>query len=383
MKRPVSMTRKPATTTYEDWIKGEGIPVLEDWGIEDVKTIERKPWARMGGKGAFIYLHGMKGAITGMYVTEIPPGKALNPEKHLYEEMVYILKGQGATEIWQEGQPKRTFEWGEGSLFSPPINTWHRLYNGGREPVLFLGVTNAPIVMDLFHSPEFVFEDNYIFKDRYSGEENYFKEGQKLDRGSSVHLVWDTNFIPDLKEAADMLEDPLEGVKGAGVRIMNFEMSENILTGHISEWPVGMYHKAHYHGPGAILLGLRSKGYVLLWPKKLGTTPYKDGYGDQVVKVNWGDGAVYSPGDGWFHEHFNTGSQPARHIAFRTGGTKYKVSLRGSENDNATVVDIKKGGALIEHEDEDPEIHAQFEAALAHEGVQCAMGEVHPYCTQK
>ena len=25
------MTRKPATTTYEDWIKGEGIPVLEDW----------------------------------------------------------------------------------------------------------------------------------------------------------------------------------------------------------------------------------------------------------------------------------------------------------------------------------------------------------------
>ena len=170
MKRPVSMTRKPATTTYEDWIKGEGIPVLEDWGIEDVKTIERKPWARMGGKGAFIYLYGMKGAITGMYVTEIPPGKALNPEKHLYEEMVYILKGQGATEIWQEGQPKRTFEWGEGSLFSPPINTWHRLYNGGREPVLFLGVTNAPIVMDLFHSPEFVFEDNYIFKDRYSGE---------------------------------------------------------------------------------------------------------------------------------------------------------------------------------------------------------------------
>ena len=236
--------------------------------------------------------------------------------------------------------------------------------------------------MDLFHSPEFVFEDNYIFKDRYSGEENYFKEGQKLDRGSSVHLVWDTNFIPDLKEAADMLEDPLEGVKGAGVRIMNFEMSENILTGHISEWPVGMYHKAHYHGPGAILLGLRSKGYVLLWPKKLGTTPYKDGYGDQVVKVKWGDGAVYSPGDGWFHEHFNTGSQPARHIAFRTGGTKYKVSLRGSENDNATVVDIKKGGALIEHEDEDPEIHTQFEAALAHEGVQCAMGD-HPYCTQK
>ncbi len=383
MKRPVSMTRKPATTTYEDWMKGEGIPIVEGWGIEDVKALDRKPWARTGGKGAFIHLKGMKHAITGMYVMEVAPEKALNPEKHLYEEMIYILKGQGATEIWQEGQSKRTFEWGEGSFFAPPINTWHRLYNVGREPVLFLGVTNAPIVMDLFHSPEFVFEDNFIFKDRYSGEEEYFKVGRKVDRGSSAHLVWDTNFIPDLKAAADMLEDPLEGVKGAGVRIMNFEMSENILTGHISEWPVGMYHKAHYHGPGAILLGLRSKGYVLLWPKTLGTTPYKDGYGDQVVKVNWGDGAVYSPGDGWFHEHFNTGPQPARHIAFRTGGTKYKVSFRGSENEDATVVDIKKGGALIEHEDEDPEIHAHFEAALVHEGVKCAMGRHHPYCTQK
>ena len=383
MKRPVSMTRKPATTTYEDWIRGEGIPVVEAWGIEDVKTIDRQPWARMGGKGAFIYLNGMKGAITGMYVMEIPPGKALNPEKHLYEEMVYILKGQGATEIWQEGQSKRSFEWGEGSLFSPPINTWHRLYNGGNEPVIFLGITNAPIVMDLFHSPDFVFEDNYTFRDRYCGEEQYFKVGQKVDRGSRAHLVWDTNFIPDLKAAADMLEDPLEGVKGAGVRIMNFEMSENILTGHISEWPVGMYHKAHYHGPGAILLGLRSNGYVLLWPKELGTTPYKDGCGDQVVKVSWGEGAVYSPGDGWFHEHFNTGRQPARHIAFRTGGTKYKFTFSGRGNEDATVVDIKKGGALIQHEDEDPEIHAQFEAALAHEGVNCAMGRHHPYCTQK
>ena len=135
MKRPVSMTRKPATTTYEDWMKGEGIPIVEDWGIEDVKALDRKPWARTGGKGAFIHLKGMKHAITGMYVMEVAPEKALNPEKHLYEEMIYILKGQGATEIWQEGQSKRTFEWGEGSFFAPPINTWHRLYNVGREPV--------------------------------------------------------------------------------------------------------------------------------------------------------------------------------------------------------------------------------------------------------
>ena len=55
----------------------------------------------MGGSGAFVHLYGMEGQ-TGMYVAEIPPGGALNPERHLYEEMICILAGHGATEIWQE-----------------------------------------------------------------------------------------------------------------------------------------------------------------------------------------------------------------------------------------------------------------------------------------
>jgi len=184
-------------------------------------------------------------------------------------------------------------------------------------------------------------------------------------------VVWDTNFIPDLRNA---FVDPRERPKGAKVRIMGFEISENIFTGHISEWPVGMYHKAHYHGPGAILLGLRSNGYVLLWPKELGTTPFKDGHGDKVIKVNWKEGAVYSPGDGWFHQHFNTGPEPARHIAFRTGGAKYKLGLRSSARD--TVVSIKKGGAMIEYEDEDPQIRNDFETALLKSGVAYQMPPV-------
>ncbi len=366
------MTKVPLMTSYEEWMAEEGIPIVEaEGGIEDVRQVERKPWARTGGRGAFIYLEGVKqSGFTGMYVAEIQSGKALNPEKHLYEELIYILKGQGATEIWQEGEPKRSFEWAEGSFFAPPLNTWHRLYNVGKEPVIFLGVTNAPIVMDLYHSPEFVFGDSFVFKDRYNGEENYFRTENRVERGRGEHLVLEANFIADLKSA---FVDPRERPKGKDVRIMGFEISENILTGHISEWPVGMYHKAHYHGPGAILLGLRSKGYVLMWPKELGTTPFKDGHGDRVLRINWGDGAVYSPGDGWFHQHFNTGAEPARHIAFRTGGAKYRMGLRGVGNTRATVTSIREGGAMIDYEDEDPQIRRDFEAALTEAGVECQM----------
>ena len=50
------------------------------------------------------------------------PGDALQPEKHLYEELICVLNGVGATEVWQEGKKKSLFEWGRMSLFSPPLN---------------------------------------------------------------------------------------------------------------------------------------------------------------------------------------------------------------------------------------------------------------------
>ena len=53
----------------------------------------------------------------------------MNPEKHFYEEVMVILEGQGATEVWQDGGKKQMFEWGPWSLFAPPLNTWHRLIN--------------------------------------------------------------------------------------------------------------------------------------------------------------------------------------------------------------------------------------------------------------
>jgi quercetin dioxygenase-like cupin family protein len=384
MRRPVSQVGVPQTTAYEEWMQGEGIPIVEAMGgIEDVKQVERRVWPRTGGKGAFIYIKGMKeGGFTGMYILEIPPGKALDAEKHLYEETIYILRGHGATELWQDGRPKKTLEWGEGSLFSPPLNAWHRLYNGGREPVLLLGVTTAPIIMDLFHDLDFVFGDNFVFKSRYDSEEDYFKLDRRIERGGGKASVWETNFIADLRNAFfDVPPTVAQGsVKVAGGNNTIFEMSENVLSGHISEWPVGMYHKGHYHGPGAILLGLRSNGYVLLWPKDLGTTPYQAGHGDKVIKIPWKEGSVYSPGDGWFHQHFNTGSEPARHIAFRTGGSKYKLGLRpverASQEEMGVIINIKKGGTMIEYEDEDPQIRSDFEAALRQAGVPCRMPPV-------
>ncbi len=100
---------------YEKWQLGEGIPIVKTFFVQDLKKVELKPWDRTGGNGAFINMEGAEGA-TGAYVSEIPAGKSLNPQRHLYEDMIYVLKGRGATTIWNGKGAKQTFEWHEGSV---------------------------------------------------------------------------------------------------------------------------------------------------------------------------------------------------------------------------------------------------------------------------
>jgi oxalate decarboxylase/phosphoglucose isomerase-like protein (cupin superfamily) len=365
-----------AKTAYGKWIKEQGVPVHEGHGLEDVRELAMSPWQRMGGRGAIIQLYGMEG-LTGMYVAEIPPGGALEPERHLYEEIICILDGNGATEIWHEGKKKQSFEWGKYSVFAPPLNTHHRMINGGREPARFLAITNAPLVMDVFHNPEFVFNCPYTFSDRYDGQSDYFNVGSKRYELDRQH-IWETNFIADVIAASLGARD----IKGAGVELTQFELAGNGLIGHVSQWPAGRYHKAHYHGPGAVLLGLQSSGYVLLWPKEAGARPYEKGNEDQIVELQWREGSVYCPPDKWFHQHFNTGAQPARHLALRYSGRLFplgfrvagKVMMQGE--DGAPYTSIRDGGTLIEYEDEDPEIRRRYQAKLRQNGVEDRMPAV-------
>ena len=61
-----------------------------------------------------------------------------------------------------------------------------------------------------------------------------------------------------------------ESKKAPASNLTQFEIANNRLIGHLAEWPVGRYHKAHFHGGGAVLVILRSEGYSLMWPNHLG-----------------------------------------------------------------------------------------------------------------
>ena len=352
----LSKTVPDDPTTYDQWVEREGLPVFKGFSCPNLNDIQVHPWPRTGAKGVLLELEGT-GDSNSSYVCEIPAGKAVNPERHLYEEVLYILKGRGATTVWYEGGPKVTFEWHEGSLFAIPPNAMHQHFNGqGDKPARFYAVTTAPLVMNLFHDQDFIFNNPFAFQSRFNGKEDFFSGEGKASPGR----LWETNFVADVRDF------PLKEWKerGAGGRNIYFELGKGCLCSHISEFPVGTYKKAHRHMPGAHVIIVAGQGYSLYWEKE--NDPYE--------RIDWQPGSVMVPPNMIFHQHFNKGGSPARYMAIRWGSIRHPLmkSWSAYNIDQST----KEGGNQIEYEDEDPYIRQLFETELAKNGVKCQMPAV-------
>jgi len=357
---PESTAADGNKTSYEKWLEAEGVPVLKKFFVDDIRSVALAPWERKGGKGTFLEMEGA-GQVNNCYICEIAPGKSLKPQRQLFEETIYIISGRGATTVWHDENHEQTFEWQAGSLFSPPLNTRHQLFNGsGSEPARYLAVTTAPTMINLFHNQRFIFDNDFVFDDRFNARQGYFDGEGTLHAGDYQGFkfngnVWETNFVPDARHFKLLDYD----VRGAGGSNIKFELSENTTACHISEFPVGTYKKAHRHGPGAHVIILGGEGYSLIWPD-----------GAEIKKYEWREGSMVVPPENWWHQHFNAGDKPARYLALRAFGSK---KFRGAGKNYKPSVDRKKGGSQIEYEDEDSLVRRWFEEALARRGVASQM----------
>jgi quercetin dioxygenase-like cupin family protein len=337
-------------TPYDRWVSSQGIDVIRGFFVEDLYTMPLKWWDRVGGYGVYIMLDGT-GYLDDAYVCAIPPGKSLNPQKHMFEALIYVLDGRGATTVWQGGGPKQSFEWQTGSLFAIPLNARYQHFNGqGDREARLLAVTTAPIIFNLFRSEDFVLSNPYTFTDRFCGEEGYFAGKGVLysDR------VVETNFVAD----AINIEPVAWTERGKGNATIFFEMAQSMMGSHVSRFPVGLYKKAHRHGPGAHVFVLSGKGYSLLWPE-----------GKERIRVDWAKGSMVVPPEGWFHQHFNSGAEPARYLALKVISRKFKLQPGKIQSD----VPLAYGGWQIEYEDEDPEIRRIFEEDCGKSGAEVKM----------
>src|SRR5690349_21065278 len=192
-----SFKRKPMP--YDSFMEAEGVPIYRGIGVRRVQELPLEPWKRLGGRGSYIQLYGTEG-LWGCYVVEVPGSGALNVEKHIYEEQFLCVEGRGSTEIWQEeGGKKSVFEWQTGSMFSIPVNTYHRIVNAASSPALLLAGTSAPHLMNYLDNQDFVFNNDFIFRDRFDGRADYFKALDSVARDPVRGIAMrKSNIIPDI-----------------------------------------------------------------------------------------------------------------------------------------------------------------------------------------
>lgn len=324
-------------TPYEEFLKKEGLPIIRGYFIEDLKAVELKPWKRMGALGCYLNMSDQQ--ETEAYICEIAPASQTLPQRHLFETLIYIAAGQGATTVWHEENAKQTFEWSAGAIFAIPLNVSYQHFNVSKgEPVRFLAGTNAPHVINLFHNEDFIFRNPFQFHDRFRTDPEYFRENQRLTvRG------WETNLVPDVNSFA--LDD--YPMKGKGVRIMRFGLAGTTYGCHVQEFPVGSRSTFHRHGPGAIVTVTQGTGFAMVWRE-----------GEERQRFEIRPGSIYSPGDLMYHGHFNTGHTTLRHFAMRGRSPKYSQDRYRTRLHD-----------MIPFEEEPSDIHPEFLRELAKNGV--------------
>ena len=340
-------------TPYTRWVADEGLDIVPSIYVENLHTVALKPWARRGGSGVYLN-HDASRTSNDCYVCEIPPGKELAPQRQLFEEMIYVLDGRGSTTVNNGAGAKVSFEWKAGSIFAIPLNTTHQHFNGsGTEPARFVAVTNGPPLINAFGDPHFVFNTDHDFENRFAGESNYFANG-----GEQKGLLLDTNFV------ADAVNLPLISAKerGAGGGHIRFSMAKGSMNSHISQFPTATYKKAHAHGPGAHVIIMSGSGYSLMGPDEASLNRYE-----------WKEGTMIVPPNMWFHQHFNTGTTPARYLAFKAEG----VSIRNAQGVPKAWISRRVGGDQIDYADEQPFIRQTFAEALSRVGLVARMDEAY------
>ncbi|HLY65216.1 MAG TPA: hypothetical protein VKU60_06770 [Chloroflexota bacterium] len=345
--------------TYQDWIKNEGLPIVEDFGI-NMLEVETKPWPRMGGNGAFTLMKG-RGDFLDTYVLDIPPAGETVPQKHLFEEVVYVLDGRGSTTIEDSTGAKHSFEWGTKSLFVLPLNCRYQHFNtSGQKAARIASTTNLPMMLNAFHNEDFIWNNPFAFPERL-GEEKFFKgDGEFLPMRPGRHM-WETNFVPDL--GTFKLQEWKE--RGAGGSNIMFVLGDGTMHAHVSEMPVGTYKKGHRHGADFHVFAVSGEGYSLYWYE-----------GEQEIRrFDWKHGCVFAPTNMLFHQHFNISAEPARYLAVAFGGLRYPFSEDKKKTFMGMDVDVKAGGRQIEYEDQDPRIHQIFMEELAKRGLKANMNQ--------
>ena len=228
-------------------------------------------------------------------LVEIPPGLQLPPQRHLAEEMIYVVSGQGYTLMWDRpGGKKERYEWKEGDLMSPTLNVWRQHFNPSpSQPARYLSVSTAPLTGKMFRNPGFVNSVDFSFDQRWKdsvaqAEARYIEGGE----GSASVRMKVGHLLPDLRNR--FLKDRGAGMLGITIRPEEGDMANNSLL----EMEVREFTRPestspqHRHVWETVYFILKGEGYATL---------QKEGGPDRTI--DWAEGDLFLVEANEYHNH--------------------------------------------------------------------------------
>jgi len=259
------------------------------------------------------------------WINRIPAGeeegmgwKSLG-HRHTVEAVIYVLQGSGHSII--DGV---RYDWAPGDFISVPMFSWHRHLNTGHEDFIYLAATTGPLSLSLGLA---VYED-----ERYP---DYWVFGHQSESAmkslipgadDSTRVRSEEFFTGDPSNATDALyrqqllfsagEEKRRRasrvlVKGAGVRFEKTPMGRvcytidpkagflmRVLSTLLADISPGRRSGAHRHLYEEVNYVISGRGYSVIEDRR----------------YDWAAGDVLCiPVFGW-HQHFNTGAEPARFL---------------------------------------------------------------------
>jgi mannose-6-phosphate isomerase-like protein (cupin superfamily) len=338
-------------STYERYLAERGIPIVREGHVPSLVDLSVSPLAD-GTSAVAVQMPGMEG-LSSLEVLELPVGFETPVRRHLYEEYVLVLGGQGTVTFRGAEGGVREFDWRRESVFAVPLNMSFTLRNTGDEPARLALINNAHLMMDLLGSTSAAFSCELSFPER---------EAHVLDEDRTPHLHQvgrRTAFRGQVFH--DLATVPLPEhafIRGPGFGYLLLQLTGGVYGSHVGELPEGHISNAHWHMGGAVLIAMAGEGYTQSWPNTEGPQPSPDVVTTQQFRYS---GAV-SVGTGWFHLHANTGRGALRQAAFRYGG--------GAGATFATVQGVDFApGRIVDREDLTQSILAHYRAELAKVGI--------------
>ncbi len=122
-------------TPYERWVEDDlKLTLHRGYFTGPLLQSDFRPWPERGLNAAFWDITGAE-SLAGLYVAELPPARSSERTRQLYDEVIYVIEGEGMLHMNASHRALRP-----GSCVHLPPLREHCLENTGSAPMRVLGV---------------------------------------------------------------------------------------------------------------------------------------------------------------------------------------------------------------------------------------------------